>query len=303
MIKIPKVIYEKFLRFALENANPLNPHDWKECIGLILGRITDNKIMVTDIIPIEAGTAVFVDISDYEKVFTLISPSRIDRGEVIVGWAHTHPGLGLFLSGTDIRTQKMYQQMHPKTFALVLDPSKISKDFSGFNIYRLEEFGSRPITVDYYFDESFDFSTTREILTSELYLVPVPEMPTIISETEVSWKAIKIMISGTTEVPINQIYHVKMLIDLPSRQFIRVEYETETDSKTENPFSQNLVHNKTIYHETISSGILSIFTFHPKQVGTAYIRIKKLFLSNYQQILQEMPDLFLKTYVIEKSAE
>ncbi len=111
------------------------------------------------------------------------------------------------------------------------------------------------------------------------------------------------MISGTTEVPINQIYHVKMLIDLPFRQFIRVEYETETDSKTENPFSQNLVNSKTIYHETISSGTLSIFTFRPKQVGTVYIRIKKLFLSNYQQILQEMPDLFLKTHVIEKLAE
>ncbi len=295
MIQIPKHVYEKFLRFALENANPLDPRNWKECIGLVLGRITEDEILITDIVPIGSGTAVFVDITDYEKVFSLILPSRINAGEVIVGWAHTHPGLGLFLSGTDIRTQQMYQQMHPKAFALVLDPTKISKNFSGFNIYRLDELRSHPRTVDYYFDEYFDFLASRETLTSELYLVP--EVPVIISATEVSWNAINIMLSGDTEIPVNQPLEVKLEINLPFCQFIRVEYQINTENLAEDPFPMQLLHSKTIYHEIISSGTLSIFTFRPKKIKPTYIRIKNLFLSDYQQKLQKMPDLCLKTQI------
>ena len=140
MIVIPRIIYEKFLRFALESANPLvTSREWRECIGLILGRINKDEILVTDIIPIKSGTGVHVDITDYEKVFSLISTDRIDSGEVIVGWAHTHPGLGLFFSSTDIQTQKWYQRMHPMSFGLVLDPVRITQSFAGLNIYRVNE--------------------------------------------------------------------------------------------------------------------------------------------------------------------
>lgn len=300
MIKIPKIVYAKFLRFALENANPLDSRDWKECIGLVLGRILEHEILVTDIVPIGSGTAVFVDIADYEKVFSLISPSRIDHGEVVVGWAHTHPGLGLFLSGTDIRTQHMYQQMHPKAFALVLDPTKISPEFSGFNIYRLDEFGSNPTTVDYSFDEQCDFFTIRENLTSELYLVPevpVLEAPAIISESEVVWKGIRIMISGDKEIIINQPFQVKILVNLPFRQFIRVEYQTETDSTTDNPFSRKLIYRKTLYHETITSGTLGVFSFRSMRTGTVHFRINNLNLADYQQSFQKMPDLHFQTHI------
>lgn len=302
MIKIPRTVYEKFLRFALENANPLDSRDWKECIGLILGRITDQEILVTDIVPIGSGSAVFVDIVDYEKVFSLISFNRIDQGEVIVGWAHTHPGLGLFLSGTDIRTQKLYQKMHPKAFALVMDPTKISKNFSGFNIYRLDEFGSHPVTVEYDFGEQFDFLIIQEKFTSELYLVPVPPVPVtpaIISETEVSWKSIRIKIDGTTDVLLNQLFQAKISIYLPFRQFVRVEYQIEADNLTEKPFLLKLIRGETFYHETITSGTLGIFTFRSKEVGTTQIRIKNLFLSNYKERLQKMPDLCLRTQIRE----
>ncbi|MHA2246856.1 MAG: Mov34/MPN/PAD-1 family protein [Candidatus Hodarchaeales archaeon] len=302
MIKIPKIVYEEFLRFALENANPLDSRDWKECIGLILGRITDHEILVTDIVPIGSGSAVFVEISDYEKVFSLISVDRIDQGEVIVGWAHTHPGLGLFLSGTDIRTQKLYQQMHPKAFALVMDPTKISKNLSGFNIYRIDEFRSHPVTVEYDFSEQFNFLEIHEKLTSELYLVPVPPVPiipAIISETEVSWNSIRIIIDGNTDVLLNQIFQVEISINLPFRQFVRLKYQIEADDLIENPFLLKLIRGKTIYHETITSGTLGIFTFRSKEVGTTQIRIKNLFLSNYKERLQKMPDLCLRTQIQE----
>ncbi|MFW9903591.1 MAG: Mov34/MPN/PAD-1 family protein [Candidatus Thorarchaeota archaeon] len=302
MIKIPKIVYTKFLRFALENANPYDPRDWKECIGLILGRITDHNILVTDIIPIGSGTAVFVDITDYEKVFSLIHPSRIDQGEVIVGWAHTHPGLGLFLSGTDIRTQRMYQQMHPKAFALVLDPTKISSKFSGFNTYRLDKFSSNPITVDYSLDEQCDFIMIRDALASELFLAPeisILEAPTIISPSEVIWKDIRIMISGDNIASVNKPFKVKLSINLPFRQFIRIEYGTETDNLTDNVFQKKITNQKVFYHETITSGTLAIFTFCSTTIGTFHFRIKDFLLTDYHQSLQKMPDLLFETLLQE----
>ena len=41
----------------------------------------------------------------------------------IVGWYHSHPGLGAhFMSSTDVQTQKVYQSYFPKAVALVIDP-------------------------------------------------------------------------------------------------------------------------------------------------------------------------------------
>ncbi|MFX1515243.1 MAG: Mov34/MPN/PAD-1 family protein [Promethearchaeota archaeon] len=297
MIRIPRIVYEKFLRFALENANPSNPRDWKECIGLVLGRFSEDEILVTDIVPIGSGTAVFVDITDYEKVFSLISPSRINHGEVIVGWAHTHPGLGLFLSSTDIHTQQMYQQMHPKAFALVLDPTKISPGFSGFNIYRLNEFGSNPTIVDYALDEECDFTTIWETLTYELYEAPILEAPIIISEHEVHWKGIRIMLRGDQQTSVNQPFQVRILTDLPFRQFIRLEYRIAVENMIDNPIIQKLLHRKTLFNETISSGTLSAFTFCSTKTGVVNFRLSDLMLVNYQNNMQKMPDLFFKTVI------
>jgi len=39
----------------------------------------------------------------------------------ILGWYHTHPGLGVFLSGTDLRTQRLYFAS-PWNIAVVIDP-------------------------------------------------------------------------------------------------------------------------------------------------------------------------------------
>ncbi|MHA2227330.1 MAG: Mov34/MPN/PAD-1 family protein [Candidatus Hodarchaeales archaeon] len=295
MIRIPKKVYRQFLRFAIENANPNDPQNWKECIGLILGKITDRQVLVTDIVPMGAGTAVFVDITDYEKVFSLISVSKIEEGEVIVGWAHTHPGLGLFLSQTDIQTQELYQKMHPKAFALVLDPTRISKDFSGFNIYRLDKNWSKPIIMDYSFDQPVNFVETRNSVTLELYPVPPILIPTpvpINTNSEAFWNGINIKISGTTDTKVNQLFQVKLSVVLPFRQYFRIEYSIETDNLIEAQFSP-----ERIFHETLSSGFLGIFTFRLKKKGVSQIKFHDLTLSTYLKRFQGLPDLSIETLI------
>jgi proteasome lid subunit RPN8/RPN11 len=301
MIKIPKNVYRKFLRFALENANPLeHPRKWKECIGLILGRINNQEVLVTDIIPIGSGTNVFVDIADYEKVFSLISVSRINQGEVIVGWAHTHPGLGLFFSSTDIQTQTMYQQMHPLAFGLVLDPTKITSTSSGFNIYRVDRTGSHVVSINYHIDETLNFLDTRQQLIEELFLkpeIPYPEVPILISNTEVSWRNIEIKITGPPNIKLKQSFQIGIKIKLPFRQYIRIGYHIESGDLVEDPFTLNLIPNRNIFHETLTSGTLAIYTIHPINVGVTQIKLNNLMITDYKEKNVELPEIYLTTQI------
>lgn len=55
----------------------------------------------------------------WEHVFA--ERARLGADLEIVGWYHTHPGLGVFLSGTDLRTQAAFFG-RPWQVAMVLDP-------------------------------------------------------------------------------------------------------------------------------------------------------------------------------------
>ena len=47
--------------------------------------------------------------------------SRIEDGSNLLGWYHSHPGMGVFLSATDLRTQQLYFSATWQ-IAVVLDP-------------------------------------------------------------------------------------------------------------------------------------------------------------------------------------
>ena len=49
---------------------------------------------------------------------------KVGRNQKLVGWYHSHPGFGCWLSGIDCNTQKMMQMLNKTFFALVVDPYK-----------------------------------------------------------------------------------------------------------------------------------------------------------------------------------
>jgi proteasome lid subunit RPN8/RPN11 len=75
-------------------------------------------------------TSVSVHFQGHEKAFDQLD--KIDFDYVIVGWYHSHPGHGCFMSQTDISTQK---RMFNKSFhiAIVVDP--INKEFK---VYKMD---------------------------------------------------------------------------------------------------------------------------------------------------------------------
>lgn len=46
--------------------------------------------------------------------------AKVSRREPIVGWYHSHPGYGCWLSGIDVETQKLYQQHQDPFVAIVV---------------------------------------------------------------------------------------------------------------------------------------------------------------------------------------
>lgn len=96
-----------------------------EVMGLMLGRFVDAyTIWVADVFAMpQSGTGVSVEAVDpvYQKDM-LDMLAATGRGENVVGWYHSHPGFGCWLSGVDQSTHQSFEQLDPRCVALVVDP-------------------------------------------------------------------------------------------------------------------------------------------------------------------------------------
>ena len=59
------------------------------------------------------------------------------RPEMVVGWYHSHPGFGCWLSGVDINTQQSFEALSERAVAVVVDPIQSVKGISNKNIKKL----------------------------------------------------------------------------------------------------------------------------------------------------------------------
>lgn len=55
------------------------------------------------------------------------------RPEMVVGWYHSHPGFGCWLSGVDINTQQSFEALSERAVAVVVDPIQSVKGKLNFN--------------------------------------------------------------------------------------------------------------------------------------------------------------------------
>lgn len=119
-------ISKKALKTVMEKAKGTD----REIIGVLVGRTEKHTIVITDAV---SGQQESGDVRAQLPPSTIAKVTdRILKGEIegrIVGWYHSHPGYGLFMSGTDIKTQKTLQQFSSKVTALIVDPEKESFGF------------------------------------------------------------------------------------------------------------------------------------------------------------------------------
>lgn len=111
-----------------------------EVMGLMLGQFVDEyTINCVDVFAMpQSGTSVSVESVDPVFQMKMVDMlSQTGRGEMVVGWYHSHPGFGCWLSSTDINTQHSFEQLHPRSVALVIDPIQSVKGKVVIDCFRL----------------------------------------------------------------------------------------------------------------------------------------------------------------------
>ncbi|KAL9128939.1 MAG: hypothetical protein Q9217_002493 [Psora testacea] len=99
-----------------------------EVMGLMQGKISGDTFIVTDAfrLPVE-GTETRVNAADEANEYLvqyLQSCRDNGRAENAVGWYHSHPGYGCWLSGIDVSTQNLQQSFQDPFIAVVIDPDR-----------------------------------------------------------------------------------------------------------------------------------------------------------------------------------
>lgn len=128
-VSIPRGVLDK----VMDSAKSTD----KEVIGILVGNIKDHTIVIEDAVSGEQeseDTRATLPPKTIAKV-----TDKILKGDIkgrIVGWYHSHPGFGIFMSSTDVNTQKNLQQFSSKVTAMIVDPDE--EDFGFFTLHGSE---------------------------------------------------------------------------------------------------------------------------------------------------------------------
>ncbi|KAI8270686.1 26S proteasome regulatory subunit rpn11 [Colletotrichum sp. SAR11_239] len=111
-----------------------------EVMGLMLGEFVDDfTVRVVDVFAMpQSGTGVSVEAVDPVFQMKMMDMLRqTGRPEAVVGWYHSHPGFGCWLSSVDINTQQSFEQLTPRAVAVVVDPIQSVKGKVVIDAFRL----------------------------------------------------------------------------------------------------------------------------------------------------------------------
>ena len=144
VIKLFPDAYFKIIYHSLCFGNRLKEKDtWSEVMGFLSGTVKDDHetefIHVTNSWPISHGDSTSVTIDNYGSILQRILIKLSVNNETILGWYHSHPSYGLFMSTTDFETQLSYQRLYAKAIAIVFDQTLWSSIHSGLEAYRLQD--------------------------------------------------------------------------------------------------------------------------------------------------------------------
>jgi len=111
-----------------------------EVMGLMIGDFIDEyTVRVVDVFAMpQSGSSVSVEAVDpvfQQKMLDLLK--QTNRPQMVVGWYHSHPGFGCWLSGVDVNTQQSFEQLHKRAVAVVVDPIQSVKGKVVIDAFRL----------------------------------------------------------------------------------------------------------------------------------------------------------------------
>ena len=196
-----------------------------EVMGFMQGKLAGETFIVTDAfrLPVE-GTETRVNASDEANEYTINYLDRCrENGQMqnAVGWYHSHPGYGCWLSGIDVGTQQM-QQLQGAFVAVVIDPDATisagkveigafrtypdgykpdasKQDFSGIiPLHKTEDYGAY---ADKYY--TLDISIYKSTLDAQLL--------------DVLWNKYWASTLGQNPLLTNREYSTRQMLDLSQK--------------------------------------------------------------------------------------
>ena len=143
----PKAYMKMKMHVLRFGSNVKDRNEYKECMGMLMGRNQKGKnpniddVVIEDVVPVSHGGKVEVAFKSEDYVnFSIIDSQFAEQGLFNVGWYHSHPGLTCFFSAVDIRNQLGFQSANPSAIGLVFDHERFKdEDDMGFDAYRLDD--------------------------------------------------------------------------------------------------------------------------------------------------------------------
>ncbi|MFX1568193.1 MAG: Mov34/MPN/PAD-1 family protein, partial [Promethearchaeota archaeon] len=140
--------YYKMLLHVLRFGNKARDRrQFKEVMGILIGRLEgepDKKgirdVIIEDAVPISHGGAIEVAFAPEDYVtFSMVDAAYAEKNWFSCGWYHSHPGLDIFFSSTDIKNQLGWQTPNPSAVGIVFDHTHLERPGNlGFRTFRLD---------------------------------------------------------------------------------------------------------------------------------------------------------------------
>ncbi len=148
--------YKTIILYASRYANKEIPQpEWKEIYGILTGYVDDEFVRVKNAYALTFGHDTDVQLDQRHYIFIGEIQQQLDeegKNHFVVGWFHSHPGLSLFFSYTDLINQLGFQANNNDAIGLVFDHTLLGKKKeekigdniltkydTGFEIYKLTD--------------------------------------------------------------------------------------------------------------------------------------------------------------------
>lgn len=260
-----------------------------EVMGICIGKYdsVEDKVIMENAVPITHGDKVEIGFDkDMYELFTQIEKKYSSD---LIGYYHSHPSWGLYLSESDLKNLQYFQnEKFPYGFAIVFDHTLMGKDGDlGFEIYRLDDYSKVekfhqtpfeieiPTTLEYFkWVQKFleDFQKKTPILIKEMNEF-VEQVPGELQEIPISDEA-QISEEKVEEHP--QIAPIISSLQLGSEKFSEIFMDMFTsqmgdwiDSITQGTSKGPEYISKAVnkMKEAISSGLVKVDNWFKKTLN------------------------------------
>ncbi|TFF85504.1 MAG: hypothetical protein EU517_01545, partial [Promethearchaeota archaeon] len=160
MVIVKPLAYFKMLVHVLRFGSKTRDHrQFKEVIGMLVGHLRGEgkikDVIVEDVVPISHGGSIEVKFTEeqlgaFGEIDMQIYEQHGSKKWFTVGWYHSHPGLNIFFSSTDVFNQLFWQDKNPSGVGLVFDHTYLENEGDlGFRAFRLDD-PSKNLNSDYH---------------------------------------------------------------------------------------------------------------------------------------------------------